>query len=89
MDFNHFLTSYMPDTKIGSKTHFDNMLEQAVFAEKLGYTTISIPEHHLVNILLIYSVLICFSRNHRKKNAFSNLKIILKNLYFHTSKFIK
>ena len=57
MDFNHFLTSYMPDPKIGSKTHFDNMLEQAVFAEKLGYTTISIPEHHLVNILMMPSPL--------------------------------
>ena len=57
MDFNHFLTSYMPDPKIGSKTHFENMLEQAVFAEKLGYTTISIPEHHLVNILMMPSPL--------------------------------
>ena len=25
MDFNHFLTSYMPDPKIGSKIHFDNI----------------------------------------------------------------
>ena len=57
MDFNHFLTSYMPDPKIGSKTHFDNMLEQAVFADKLGYATISIPEHHLVNILMMPSPL--------------------------------
>ena len=23
MDFNHFLTSYMPDPKIGSKLHFE------------------------------------------------------------------
>ena len=57
MDFNHFLTSYMPDPKIGSKLHFDNMLEQAVLAEKLGYSTISIPEHHLVNILMMPSPL--------------------------------
>ena len=57
MDFNHFLTSYMPDPKIGSKTHFSNMLEQSVLAEKLGFTTISIPEHHLVNILMMPSPL--------------------------------
>ena len=50
MDFNHFLTSYMPDPKIGSKLHFDNMLEQAVLAEKLGYSTISIPELSLIHI---------------------------------------
>jgi len=57
MDFNHFLTSYMPDPTIGSKIHFDNMLEQAVLADKIGYTTISIPEHHLVNILMMPSPL--------------------------------
>jgi len=57
MDFNHFLTSYMPDPTIGSKIHFDNMLEQAVLADKIGYSTISIPEHHLVNILMMPSPL--------------------------------
>ena len=57
MDFNHFLTSYMPDTKIGSKQHFQNMIDQAVLAEKLGYATISIPEHHLVNVLMMPSPL--------------------------------
>ena len=50
MDFNHFLTSYMPDPSIGSKVHFQNMIDQAVLAEKLGYKTVSIPEHHLVNL---------------------------------------
>ena len=57
MDFNHFLTSYMPDPKIGSKQHFQNMIDQAVLAEKLGYATISIPEHHLVNVLMMPSPL--------------------------------
>ena len=33
MDFNHFLTSYMPDPTIGSKTHFKNMLDQSVLAD--------------------------------------------------------
>tara|TARA_B100001057_G_scaffold164735_1_gene165283 strand:+ start:2719 stop:3753 length:1035 start_codon:yes stop_codon:yes gene_type:complete len=57
MDFNHFLTSYMPNTNIGSKVHFDNMLNESVLAEKLGYTTVSIPEHHLMNILMMPSPL--------------------------------
>ena len=57
MDFNHFLTSYMPNVDIGSKTHFQNMIDQAILAEKLGYKTVSIPEHHLVNLLMMPSPL--------------------------------
>ena len=57
MEFNHFLTSYMPDPNIGSQKHFTNMIDQAVHAEKLKYTSISIPEHHLVNLLMIPSPL--------------------------------
>ena len=53
MDFNHFLTSYMPDPNIGSKVHFSDMVEQAILAEKLGYVSVSIPEHHLVNLLMM------------------------------------
>ena len=57
MDFNHFLTSYMPDPTIGSKTHFKNMLDQSILAEQLGYVAVSIPEHHLVNVLMMPSPL--------------------------------
>ena len=57
MEFNHFLTSYMPDTTIGSKIHFQNMIDQAILAEKLGYSTVSIPEHHLINLLMMPSPL--------------------------------
>ena len=57
MNFNHFLTSYMPDPSIGSKQHFNNMIEQAILAEKLGYISVSIPEHHLVNLLMMPSPL--------------------------------
>ena len=53
MKFNHFLTSYMPDSSIGSEKHFQNMIEQAVIAEKLEYSAVSIPEHHLVNLLMM------------------------------------
>ena len=44
MDFNHFLTSYMPDPKIGSKTHFSNMLEQFGPALKLPWTKLKAPK---------------------------------------------
>ena len=57
MNFNHFLTSYMPDPTMGSKKHFQNMIEQAVLADKLGYSGVSIPEHHLVNLLMMPSPL--------------------------------
>ena len=57
MEFNHFLTSYMPDPSIGSKVHFQNMIDQAVLAEKLDYKTVSVPEHHLVNLLMMPSPL--------------------------------
>mgnify|MGYP003322183258 CR=1 FL=1 len=46
MDFNHFLTSYMPNPNVGSKVHFQNMIDQSILAEKLGYKKVSIPEHH-------------------------------------------
>ena len=57
MDFNHFLTSYMPDPKIGSKKHFQNMIDQAILAEQLNFLSVYIPEHHLVNILMMPSPL--------------------------------
>ena len=47
----------MPDPKIGSKQHFKHMLDQSVLAEKLGYVAVSIPEHHLVNLLMMPSPL--------------------------------
>tara|TARA_B100001741_G_scaffold267781_1_gene234145 strand:- start:607 stop:1641 length:1035 start_codon:yes stop_codon:yes gene_type:complete len=57
MDFNHFLTSYMPNPTTGSKLHFKNMLDQAELADKLGFKSISIPEHHLINLLMMPSPL--------------------------------
>ena len=57
MNFNHFLTSYMPDPSIGSKKHFQDMIAQSVLAEELNYQTVSVPEHHLVNLLMMPSPL--------------------------------
>lgn len=57
MKFNHFLSAYYPDTHYGAKRFFDDMVEQAVHADSLGYQAVSIPEHHAINILLTPSPL--------------------------------
>src|SRR3546814_3585694 len=53
MDFNYFLTSFLPSKASGVKLLYDDMVEQAVLADQLGFRAVSIPEHHLVNILLV------------------------------------
>ena len=52
MEFNHFLSSFFPDTSYGGPKLYADMLQQARTADALGYATVSIPEHHLINILL-------------------------------------
>ena len=57
MDFTHFLSSHMLDPRIGGKRLYQTVVEQALHAEACGYDGVGIPEHHLVNILLIPSPL--------------------------------
>lgn len=57
MDFTHFLSSYLPDPSYGGKRLYRDVLEQAAQAEACGYRGVAIPEHHLINILLIPSPL--------------------------------
>ena len=57
MEFNQFLTSYLPDPSYGGKRHFDDLVEQAVLADQLGFRAVSLPEHHLINLLLMPSPL--------------------------------
>ena len=57
MVFVHFLSSHMLDPSLGGKRLYKNVVQQAVHAEQLGYRGVAIPEHHLVNILLIPSPL--------------------------------
>jgi flavin-dependent trigonelline monooxygenase, oxygenase component len=57
MDFSYFLSSYMPDATYGGKRVYADMIEQAAAAEKLGYRGVAIPEHHLINILMVPSPL--------------------------------
>ena len=53
MDFAHFLSSHMLDQSLGGKLLYKNMVEQAVHADRLGYSAVAIPEHHLLNVLLV------------------------------------
>ena len=57
MDFVYFLSSYMPDGAYGGKRLYADMVEQAVAADRLGYRAVAIPEHHLINILMVSSPL--------------------------------
>ena len=57
MEFSHFLSSYYPDPSYGGKRLFADMVEQATTAERLEYRSVTIPEHHLINILLTPSPL--------------------------------
>ncbi|MFN4141606.1 LLM class flavin-dependent oxidoreductase [Aestuariivirga sp.] len=57
MDFIHFLSSHMLDPSVGGKRLYWSVVAQAVHADALGFTGVGIPEHHLINILLIPSPL--------------------------------
>lgn len=57
MDFVHFLSSHMLDPTTGGKKLYREVVEQAIHAEACGYRGVGIPEHHLVNVLLIPSPL--------------------------------
>ena len=57
MDFIHFLSSHMLDPSVGGKRLYGSVVQQALHAEALGYRGAGIPEHHLVNVLLIPSPL--------------------------------
>jgi flavin-dependent trigonelline monooxygenase, oxygenase component len=57
MDFIHFLSSHMLDPAMGGKRLYKGVVEQAIHAEDVGYLGVAIPEHHLLNILLIPSPL--------------------------------
>ncbi len=57
MQFIHFLNSHLLDPRIGGERLYRDVIGQAVAADRLGYRGVGIPEHHLVNILLIPSPL--------------------------------
>lgn len=53
MKFSIQLSAYYPNHSMGGKQLYQNMLDQAVLADSLGFDAVSITEHHLINILLM------------------------------------
>ena len=53
MDFNIQLSAYYPDKNYGGDRAYADMIEQAKLADSLGYESVGITEHHLINILMM------------------------------------
>ncbi|MEM7564938.1 MAG: LLM class flavin-dependent oxidoreductase, partial [Pseudomonadota bacterium] len=53
MDFSIQLSAYYPDKSYGGDRVYQDMLEQARCADRFGYESVGITEHHLLNILMM------------------------------------
>jgi len=53
MDFCIQLSAYYPDKSYGGDRVYADMFEQARLADSLGYESVGITEHHLINILMM------------------------------------
>jgi len=47
------LAPYLPDKDYGGHTVLADVLEQAIQADRCGFESVSITEHHLMNILMM------------------------------------
>ena len=52
MRFSVFLSCHLLDVGYPPERLYAEMLEQAKLAEDLGFDGLSLPEHHLVNVLM-------------------------------------
>ena len=53
MKFCVQLAPYLPDKTYGGHQVFDDVLQQAITADKAGFESVSVTEHHLMNILMM------------------------------------
>ena len=53
MEFCIQLSADYPDKSYGGDRVYRDMLDQAVLADKLGFESISMTEHHLINCLMM------------------------------------
>jgi alkanesulfonate monooxygenase SsuD/methylene tetrahydromethanopterin reductase-like flavin-dependent oxidoreductase (luciferase family) len=59
MEFGYYTTCYYPDVDTKSpNTLYKESVDQMVLAEDLGFTSVSIPEHHFINYLTVPSPLL-------------------------------
>lgn len=52
MDFGYYLPCYWPDISVPMQHGYREAVEQAKFAEELGFVSFTIPEHHFTNALV-------------------------------------
>ncbi len=52
MKFCQQLSAYYPDKAYGGDRIYGDMIEQAKLCDRLGYESVGITEHHLINILM-------------------------------------
>jgi alkanesulfonate monooxygenase SsuD/methylene tetrahydromethanopterin reductase-like flavin-dependent oxidoreductase (luciferase family) len=53
MDFSVQLSCDYPDPAYGGERLYRDMLEQAELADRLGFESVTITEHHLINLLMM------------------------------------
>ena len=53
MEFNIHLSMDYHDKSYGGDRFYSDLLEQAVLADRLGYKSVSLPEHHLLELGLM------------------------------------
>lgn len=52
MEFGYYLPAYLSDPTYPVDLLYSDMVEQAILAERLGFKTVWIPEHHFINLLV-------------------------------------
>jgi alkanesulfonate monooxygenase SsuD/methylene tetrahydromethanopterin reductase-like flavin-dependent oxidoreductase (luciferase family) len=59
MEFGYYTTCYYPDVETKTPNQlYKESVDQMVLAEDLGFTSVSIPEHHFINYLTVPSPLL-------------------------------
>jgi len=58
MQFGYYLPCYWPDTSYPMQHLYREMTRQAQYAEDLGYSSFTVPEHHFTNALVHPSALL-------------------------------
>ena len=59
MEFSVQLSSDYPDKNYGGEKVYQDMIDQAILADQLGFDAVSITEHHLINCLMMPAPSIC------------------------------
>jgi alkanesulfonate monooxygenase SsuD/methylene tetrahydromethanopterin reductase-like flavin-dependent oxidoreductase (luciferase family) len=52
MKFGFYLPCYHPDLSFPARQLYKDTIEEAKFAEELGFISLTIPEHHFINYLV-------------------------------------